>query len=167
MFGIGGQDVVGGDMPLGGGDGSEVLFPDDALDVQDAGGAGEGDGVGAADLESVPRPGIVRGGDHDGGIGAEQFVGIVGHGSRAEAEIDDLGAMEREPAGQCLEERFGMGAHVAADDDLLAAEEREDGAADLKSDLVGEGLAIDAADVVCLENACHGVCSCQNGCEGL
>ena len=153
---VSGDDVEGDDFARGGCGGGEILVADDAFEVEDSGVAGEGDGAGAADFETVPGAGIVGGGDHDGGVGAEELVGVVGHGGGAHAEVDDFGAVEDEAAGKGIEEGFGVGAHVASDDDFFAAEEGENGASDLERHLVGEGFAVDSADVVCLENACHG-----------
>jgi len=95
------------------------------------------------------------GGDHDGSVGAQEAVGVIGHGGGAEAQVDDLGALQGQAAGQGIEKRLGMRPHIATDDDLLAAEEGEDGAADLEGEVVREGFAVDAANVVCLENTGH------------
>ena len=38
MFGVGGQNIVGRDAPLGGGGRAEILFFDDAFQIHDAGG---------------------------------------------------------------------------------------------------------------------------------
>jgi len=63
--------------------------------------------------------------------------------------------VERQAAGEGVEEGLRVGAHVAADDDFFAAEKRENGAADFEGDVVGERFAVDSADVVCFENFCY------------
>ena len=63
--------------------------------------------------------------------------------------------MHDQAAGQRVEQRLGVRAHVAANHHLFAAEEGKNRAADLEGEVVGQGFAVDAADVVCLEDACH------------
>ena len=136
--------------------GGEGLLRDDALDVRDAGRAGDRDGAGAAELEAVVLLRVVRGGDHHARVAAELRVGVVGDGGGAEAEVDHVRAELRRARGERVEERAGRDAAVAADRDLFAAEERDERAGDVADDALGDLGAVDAADVVSLEDAGHG-----------
>ena len=150
-----GRDVEGGDLAGGSRCGPGIRL-DKGFDIGDPGGSADRHGLRAAELESVPFAGIVRGSDHDPAVGAEKSVRMIVHGRGAEAEIDDVGALFGDAFCQGLEKRFRVRPHVASDDDFPCAGVDDEGAADLFGDSLVELFRVNAADVVGFEDSGHG-----------
>ena len=154
-FRVFGSDVVLRDRALflrGG----EIVRLDEHLDVRDAGVAADRDRLRLAELEAVPFARIVRRRDHHAAVRAEESVGVVGHRSGAEADVDHVRALFRDAAGEAFEQRGGVRTHVASHDDLLRAGEDDECAPDLFCEIGVDLLRVNAADVVGFENSRHG-----------
>ncbi|MPM81660.1 hypothetical protein SDC9_128717 [bioreactor metagenome] len=147
-------DVTGGDAARPGAR-LPRLFLDDALDVHDAGRAGNRNRARLTEFETVPFARIVAGGDHHAAVRLQRAVGEVALRRRAHADIDHVGALRGHPRRQRFEQRHRMRAHIAADHHLFRAGEFDIGATDRLGHRDIEVGRIDSADIVSFENFRH------------
>ena len=97
----------------------------------------------------------MRGRDDDRSVGVKGAVGEVGHRGRGEAQVDDIGALAEDSAGEPVEHGLGMDAAITPDHDLFRLGESDIGAPDALRDLLVEILAENTTNVVSLEYSCH------------
>ena len=136
------------------------------LDDRDAVVSRHRHGAGEAELEAVVLGRVMAGRDLDSARGAEPAGGEVVHRRRGEADVEDVEAGAGQPVAERRRQRHAVRTHVATDDDrarplsaLIACEldEVTERHADPARQLLVQLSRIEAADVVGLEDSCHGV----------
>ena len=143
--------------------GREVTRGDCLLEQRDAVVARHRPRLVLGELQAVVLGRVVRGGDLHAAGRAQVADREVVHRRRRETDVDHVEA----GGGQTLDERRGErrrgGPHVARDDHALAAvgaivlvEDAGEGAADPAGHRFVELARVDPANVVRLEDACHG-----------
>ena len=134
------------------------------LDVADAGVAGERQRPLADQLHTGVGLGVVRGGDHGAAVELARADQVVEHLGCDHAGVDHGGALEDQAVAQLRRHRRRRQPHVAAEADpqlarrlaAQAAEDAGEGAADRVGGALVHLLAVEAADVVRLEDAGRG-----------
>ena len=130
---------------------------DKLLDVLDASRSGDRHCVRLAELAAVPLLRVMRSGDHDRPVGAKLGVCKIAHRRRGEANVDDIDSFVHETLRERGEKRVRRLAAVARDHHLAAlageAAELRVSARNLVEVVLLKFRAVDAADVVCLEDA--------------
>ena len=158
VLAVGGRDVDLRDPADAGRRLVSVHGGDEPLDVLDARRARDRHGVRPAELAAVPLLRVVGGGDHHRTIGLEGTVREIAYRRGCKTDVEDLHALVHKSLRERLEKRIRRPAAVPRDDDLAALHARE--LRICAGNLVEIGfdkvLAVDPADVVCLENAHSG-----------
>ena len=135
------------------------------LDDRDAVVSRHRHGAGEAELQAVVLGPVVARRDLDAAGGAEPAGGEVVHRRRGETDVQDIEARRGQSVAERLGQRHAVRTHVAADDDrtgafrsLIACEVDEvaESHADPARQLLVQLSRIEAADIVGLEDSCHG-----------
>ncbi len=161
MSGVVGRDVGGRDRP-GPGRSRQVVVLDAGLEQRDAVIAGDRPCLVLAELEPVVLRRVVRRRDLCAARCLQVADREVVHRRGGETDVDDIEACRGEPFDEGLGQRHRRRPHVARHHDAVGAREIDlvENIAERLPDLAGGGFIelrrIDAADVVRLENACHG-----------
>jgi hypothetical protein len=127
-------------------------------------------GAGQAELDPVVLRRVVAGGEHRTGD-VQRAGGVVEQVGRAEAGVDDVGALARRALREGLHEGDAGLAHVPGDDDAVGAGEADEGGAEGAGDVGVELVGDHAPDVVGLDDrrqvAGHAATLVRGGCAAL
>ena len=135
------------------------------LDDRDAVVSRHRHGAGEAELQAVVLGPVMTRRDLDAAGCAELAGGEVVHRRRGETDVQDIEACRGQSVAERLGQRHAVRTHVAADDDRTGAfralvarelDEVTEAHADPARQLLVQLSRIEAADVVGLENSCHG-----------
>src|SRR5205085_12594012 len=110
------------------------------------------EGLRPAELHAVVFAGIVRGGDHHTRREVEFANGEIEFVGGSDAEIDGIHALVGDASYQGCRELRRREAHIAPDSDFRHLQIKGSRAPNTVRDIVGQRLAVDAADIVCAKN---------------